>query len=1099
MADDTRLNQNTTTGDLIVTDSLGGTPPNERKVQAVKVMLGADGDENGYVHQGNPMPVTVLGSAATNLGKAEDAAHSSGDVGVMMLGVRRDTPGPGGAADGDYAALSTDATGALRVDTELPAAAALADGATNPTTPMAGACMMVFNGSTWSRAVGTGGTQFVQIFDPASGEPASVDETFGLDVDVTRLPAPLTITGIGTGGTSLRTILAVDSPGAAEVVTEDSAASGNPFGSPTMLRRRDTPTAEVSTDGDYVAANASNAGAQYVELLSGTAKIPGDATNGLDVDVTRIVPGTGATNLGKAEDAAHASGDVGVMALAVRRDSASAGGADGDYVALSTDSTGALRVTSGGGGGGGTASTDDGAFTIGSTQLTPVGGLRNDSRDTVDDGDTGVFAMTPTRALYTSIETPNGDTAMDETNNSVRVTIVAGAGSGGTSMTDDAPFTVGTSGVTPAAGIYRSSRDLVDDNDAGAFAMTQRRALLVQVESSGGTELGTAAAPFVTRMVDGDGDSVMDNANNAVRVNVVAADPIVIAAGSNEIGSVRITDGTDTAAIDSSGNIAANIIGRDAHDAAVSGNPVGMGARASTATPTAVSADDNTVRLWASRRGALHVAMRDDDGDSCMDNTNAALRVNVVAGAGSGGTAMTDDAAFTPGTTSVTPVAGTYRTVRDNLDDNDAGAIALSQKRGVYVVLESPTGNSLSNDTDASVRVSGTYADGEAHVSETEGGVRVMGVRRDTPTAGSSGDGSFADLAVDANGRLWTNTTVGTGATDLGKAEDAVHASADVGVMVLAVRRDTAAVGSGTDGDYSTLNVNSAGRLYTSSTIDAALPAGTNNIGDVDIVTVPAPLSTTGNGTAATALRVTIANDSTGVVQDNASLVDNAGFTDGTSRVLPAGFIFDETAGTALTENDAAAARIDSKRAQINTIEDATTRGQRVAVNAGGALEVHGDAAHDAAVAGNPVLVGYEARTSDGTAVANGDAVRAMADKLGKQIVHVGSTPEQRGNGKGTFTNTTAADILAAPGANIRWVVTNIKVVNAHATVGTKVEIRDGTTVIMQGFAAALGGGWTLSNPEGIFHGTGNTAITARNVTTGADVDVFCSGYKEPT
>lgn len=45
-----------------------------------------------------------------------------------------------------------------------------------------------------------------------------------------------------------------------------------------------------------------------------------------------------------------------------------------------------------------------------------------------------------------------------------------------------------------------------------------------------------------------------------------------------------------------------------------------------------------------------------------------------------------------------------------------------------------------------------------------------------------------------------------------------------------------------------------------------ALAAGTNNIGDVDVLTVPAPLSTTGNGTAATALRVTVASDSTGTV-----------------------------------------------------------------------------------------------------------------------------------------------------------------------------------------------------------------------------------------
>lgn len=41
--------------------------------------------------------------------------------------------------------------GALTVDTELPAAAALADGAANPTTSPIGACIKGFNGATWDR------------------------------------------------------------------------------------------------------------------------------------------------------------------------------------------------------------------------------------------------------------------------------------------------------------------------------------------------------------------------------------------------------------------------------------------------------------------------------------------------------------------------------------------------------------------------------------------------------------------------------------------------------------------------------------------------------------------------------------------------------------------------------------------------------------------------------------------------------------------------------------------------------------------------------------------------------------------------------------
>jgi hypothetical protein len=62
------------------------------------------------------------------------------------------------------------------------------------------------------------------------------------------------------------------------------------------------------------------------------------------VDVTAVVPGTGATNLGKAEDAAHASGDVGVMALAVRNDSAASFGANLDYSPMSVNSVGALQI-----------------------------------------------------------------------------------------------------------------------------------------------------------------------------------------------------------------------------------------------------------------------------------------------------------------------------------------------------------------------------------------------------------------------------------------------------------------------------------------------------------------------------------------------------------------------------------------------------------------------------------------------------------------------------------------------------------------------------------------------------------------------------------
>lgn len=89
------------------------------------------------------------------------------------------------------------------------------------------------------------------------------------------------------------------------------------------------------------------------------------------------------------------------------------------------------------------------------------------------------------------------------------------------------------------------------------------------------------------------------------------------------------------------------------------------------------------------------------------------------------------------------------------------------------------------------------------------------------------------------------------------------------------------------------------------------------------------------------------------------NIVDNAGFTDGTTRLSMSGYIFDETAGTALTENDGAAARIDSKRAQVFTLEDATTRGQRQAVNSDGSINVR--ASLGATAPSNATSSAYEA------------------------------------------------------------------------------------------------------------------------------------------
>lgn len=79
-----------------------GTP----KAQVVIVDLGGSSTED---------LAAFPGVAGANLGKAEDAAHSSGHTGVLNLGVRRDTPAADTDNAGDYAALQVDANGRLWV------------------------------------------------------------------------------------------------------------------------------------------------------------------------------------------------------------------------------------------------------------------------------------------------------------------------------------------------------------------------------------------------------------------------------------------------------------------------------------------------------------------------------------------------------------------------------------------------------------------------------------------------------------------------------------------------------------------------------------------------------------------------------------------------------------------------------------------------------------------------------------------------------------------------------------------------------------------------------------------------------------------------
>lgn len=117
---------------------------------------------------------------------------------------------PGTTVDGALVNLGANndvtVTGTVTVDTELAAAAALADNAANPTTPLIGACLLGFDGTTWDRlyavadgdavaaatkgllAIGTDGTNYQVLKTDAAGE-LQVDVLTGGGVDTPTTPA----------------------------------------------------------------------------------------------------------------------------------------------------------------------------------------------------------------------------------------------------------------------------------------------------------------------------------------------------------------------------------------------------------------------------------------------------------------------------------------------------------------------------------------------------------------------------------------------------------------------------------------------------------------------------------------------------------------------------------------------------------------------------------------------------------------------------------------------------------------------------------------------------------------------------------------------
>lgn len=420
---------------------------------------------------------------------------------------------------------------------------------------------------------------------------------------------------------------------------------------------------------------------------------------------------------------------------------------------------------------------------------------------------------------------------------------------------------------------------------------------------------------------------------------------------------------------------------------------------------------------------------------------------------------------------------------------------------------------------DAAAALGGTDADYQPLITDASGRLHIAPL-----VAGTAAIGKLAaNTGVDIGDVDVTSIVPGVAATNLGKARDSALGATDTGVMALVVRDDTLTTLTPADGDYVPLRVGSTGKLHvtdanitacntgavvlaTGSAAIGKLAANTGvDIGDVDVTSVPAPLNVVGGGAEATAIRVTIANDSTGLVSiddgggtitvdgtvtANLSATDNAvldtidAVLDTINAKLVTGTVIGDV-NLGATDN----AVLDAIAASLVTI-DSDTNDIKVATE----KIDDWDATHDSAASadGSQMMAAYD--STKPTAVGDGDAVRVLADEYGRLLSGVEKTAWQEdydsadASGEGEAIKASAASTI---------LVVQSYVISVDAEMWVKLQ-EENSSALTGKFWLKAGGGVAITLPDKapLILGTDSDLEV---ITEGAgNISVSVTGYTIP-
>ncbi len=391
-------------------------------------------------------------------------------------------------------------------------------------------------------------------------------------------------------------------------------------------------------------------------LASGQATYVTATNNRLDVNATLAVEsieigtvdqGTGGASPwlvtgGKSNNAgAPSTTNLGVLPAIANAGAPS--WSEGNQVGLSTDLAGNLRVTGSISVGG---TTDNSAFTAGSSTGTTALGFYHSTIDTVTDGRAAALAIDSKRSLFTVIRDAalNARGANVNSSNQLSVsvdntpTVTANAGTNlNTSLlATSANLTAGTQKTQIVDG---SGNVIASTSNALNVNITAGSAVIGHVVTDSGSVTNatlsaeTTKVIGVTRTADGTGNLLTTNSttytakfgldsnllgtlgtafSTAGKVDVKGADGDVFVRQTTGTNLHVVTDSTSTTAVTqaTASSLNAQVVGAGAQNAAVTGNPVLEAGYASAAEPSNVGADGRAQYPWLDQKGRQIVAFQ---------------------------------------------------------------------------------------------------------------------------------------------------------------------------------------------------------------------------------------------------------------------------------------------------------------------------------------------------------------------------------------------------------------------------------------------------------------------------------------------------------